>query len=422
MLLYRSDRQNGVTGIQAPDKKKGSAVKQSVASSGPNARVALPGNVSAELDNDVWAQSFGGCASRDEMTVAMRELLDSGTLQVGYRLPSIRTLQEITGLRQHDVYRALETLAEEGRIEQRRGSGTFVLGAPRRRSGNGSKTLHLGVVPPSWDPGMSHHTVAMFLAGITEQAGMQHTVQLVPAIVPEQMPMSFVEHVRSLRLDGLIWIKPPVAPPPAMVCLLAAGIPVVAVGRTYAHLPVISADFDFDRMGDVIAEYLVRKGRKKLLCMVGVRNDQLMINQIGAIRAAMERHGLALPENRLVTVRIAAAAQVYAADLRDSVESFFRQHNDFDAVFSIYSDQFDVLTSIHESGFRRCPEDFIHIHQDSSNVWAGQQWPPFRTAMLSSPVRAVGRFAVKELERVLGVNEHPEPEDLGSRIELDPYE
>jgi hypothetical protein len=42
--------------------------------------------------------------------------------------------------------------------------------------------------------------------------------------------------------------------------------------------------------------------------------------------------------------------------------------------------------------------------------------------MLSSPVQPVGRQAVKELERILGINDNPEPESLGPRIEFDPYD
>lgn len=355
------------------------------------------------------------------MVGALRELLDSGALQAGYRLPSIRKLQEISGLRQHDVYRALETLATEGRIEQRRGSGTFVLGSSRKQASNGHDTLRIGVVPPSWDPGVSHHAVAIYLAGITEQADLRHTIQLVPARVPEQMPMTFLDHVRSLGIAGIIWIKPPVSPPPALVCLLAAGIPVVVVGRTYAHLPVTTADYDHNILGEEIAEFLERKGRKKLLCMAGVRNDQLMVDQLAAIRGALERRGLALPDSQIVTVRIASAAHVFSTDLRESVTQFFHQHDDFDAVFSVYSDQFDVLTAMHESGYRRCPEDFIHIHQGACNLWAGQQWPPFPTALLSAPSEAVGRLAVKKLERLLGIETYAEPEDVGPRIEFDPY-
>jgi len=371
--------------------------------------------------SDLWVRSFRKCESREEMTGVLRELLDSGTLQVGYRLPSIRKLQEISGLRQHDVYRALETLATEGRIEQRRGSGTFVLGAQRRQGSNGHGTLRIGVVPPSWDPGVSHHAVAMFLTGITEQADLHHSIQLVSARVLEQNPMAFVEHVRSLGLEGIIWIKPPVAPPPAMVCLLAAGVPVVVVGRTYAHLPVVSADYDHAAMGGAIADFMIQKGRKKLLCMAGVRNDHLMVGQLAAIRGALQERGLDLPDDQIVTVRIASAANVYSTDLRESVMQFFRQHEDFDAVYSVYSDQFDVLTSLHESGHRRCPEDFIHIHQGSCNLWAGQQWPPFPTALLSAPSEAVGRLAVKKLELLLGVHEQLEPENVSPHIEFDPY-
>lgn len=361
------------------------------------------------------------CHTRDDLIESLRELLEAGGLPAGYRLPSMRKLQEISGLRQHDVYRALEVLAREGWIEQRRGSGTFVLGGNGRGARRGSDSLRIGVIPPSWDPAVSHHAVAMFLTGITAQAGIRHQVQLVPARLPEEMPMDFVDHVRAMGLEGLIWVKPPVAPPPALVQLLAADVPVVVLGRSYAHLPVPMVNYDHAVMGEEVARYLVRKNRSKLLCMAGVQNDQLTVDQLVALRAALERHGLALPDDQIVTVRVASAARVYSVDLRSTVLDFLKRHADFDAVFTAYSDQFDTLTEIHESGFRRCPDDFIHIHHGSLNVWAGQQWPPFPTAFLSAPSEAVGRQGVKELEKRVGVETDHQPEDLGPRIEYDPY-
>jgi len=359
--------------------------------------------------------------SSDDFTDALRTFLNSGTLESGYRLPSVRKLRDLSGLRLHHVNRALETLVAEGRIVQRRGSGTFVADAQERGKKNALESLRIGVIPPLWDPGFAEHAISFYLSGITEQSGLRHRVHVAPAGIAELHPTEFVNHMRSWGLDGVIWLKPPVFPPLALVRLLEAGMPVVLVGRAYPDLPTKAVLLDHKAVGEALVQYIVNKGRRKLLCMVGVRSDHYTRDHVESIRAAMEKRGMALPDDQVVTVRLENVVKTYSMDLRRNVLDFFSQHPDFDAVFSMYPDQLGALAHLHETNVRRCPEDFIHIHYGQLNVWKGQVWPPFLSAFSSSPSTESGRQAVKELERMLGVEGDLTDEDLAPRIDHDPY-
>ncbi|MEC9244733.1 GntR family transcriptional regulator [Nitratireductor rhodophyticola] len=63
---------------------------------------------------------------------ALRLLIETDALGTGAALPSERLLAEITGLSRVTVRRGIELLVREGVLEQRRGSGTYVL-APVER-------------------------------------------------------------------------------------------------------------------------------------------------------------------------------------------------------------------------------------------------------------------------------------------------
>lgn len=372
-------------------------------------------------ENLLFRNSIEKAETGEALVESLRGFLDRGEFEGGYRLPSVREFQELSGLRHFHVSRALDTLEAEGRIVKRRGAGTFVVGPPTEVETSAKASLKIGVVPPDWDPCFSHHVIALMSKGISEQSGLRHALHLVPGNIAEPQPVEFVRHVSAMGLDGLIWIKPPVAPPVALVRLVDAGMPVVSVGRAYAQLPVKAVLEDLDAMADNLVEFLISKGRRKLICMTGVRNDSYTMAHVNAVRAAMERRGMALPDSQIVTVRLESAAKTFSLDLAPSVLHFLAQQPDFDAVFSMYSDQIGTLAHLHDTNVRRCPEDFIHIHFGQMNVWGGQQWPPFPSAFTTASGTLIGRQAVKELERMLGVESDLTDEDSVPRIIHDPY-
>lgn len=361
-------------------------------------------------------EALQSCRSQADLIAALCRTMDDVPLPAGYRLPSMRKLREWTGLRHHEVYRALGVLATEGQIEQRRGSGTYVCprkGTARQRSGRQSR---IGVVPPVWDPSASHHGVALILNGISAQADVRHRVEIVPPRVTKLPPAEFMAHIRSLNLEGMIWVQPPAAIPPPLVSLADSQTPVVLTGRPYAQLPLPAVTVDNEALGDALVERLRREGRSRLVCMMGTRDDLYGANQLAAIRAALERHGMSLPDANIVTVHLSGIPGFYSINLRDSVLGFLLKHPGFDAVYTLYPDRLDTLVLLHERHQRRCPDDFIHMHFGQLNIWEGQQWPPFPTAILEVPYQAVGRQAVRELEKLMGVEDGQESEDLAPRF------
>src|SRR5579872_3058696 len=78
----------------------------------------------------------------------MSQLIETGTLSEGSRLPSVRDLARRAGVSAYTVTTTFERLHARGLIEPRRGSGHFVA---RRRKPLTTAPVELGP-PPNPDP------------------------------------------------------------------------------------------------------------------------------------------------------------------------------------------------------------------------------------------------------------------------------
>ncbi|WP_113153554.1 GntR family transcriptional regulator [Nitratireductor sp. OM-1] len=81
----------------------------------------------ALLARDMQASEADATPLYIRLANAIRRLIDAGTLEAGAALPSERILAEATALSRVTVRRGIELLVREGVLEQRRGSGTYVL-------------------------------------------------------------------------------------------------------------------------------------------------------------------------------------------------------------------------------------------------------------------------------------------------------
>ena len=70
-----------------------------------------------------------------QITAWLTEEIEKGTLCYGERIPSEKELAEQFGVSRQTVRRALKTLGDEGVVESRRGSGTYVCEKKSVRSG-----------------------------------------------------------------------------------------------------------------------------------------------------------------------------------------------------------------------------------------------------------------------------------------------
>jgi DNA-binding transcriptional regulator YhcF (GntR family) len=66
----------------------------------------------------------------EQLRTAIRQLIVTGEMSVGTRLPTVRQLAADLGLAPGTVVRAFRELESEGMIESRRRHGTYVTGLP----------------------------------------------------------------------------------------------------------------------------------------------------------------------------------------------------------------------------------------------------------------------------------------------------
>ena len=79
-------------------------------------------------DHAPVTRSASGYSAWRLISEELRLDIDGGRLQTGDRLPTENVLAERFGVNRHTARQALAALAEEGLVESKRGSGTFVTG------------------------------------------------------------------------------------------------------------------------------------------------------------------------------------------------------------------------------------------------------------------------------------------------------
>ena len=86
------------------------------------------------------ARSSSGYSAWRLITEELRVEIDDGRLRTGDRLPTENILAERFGVNRHTARQAIASLAEDGLVESRRGSGTFVIGEAVRLHRIGLRT------------------------------------------------------------------------------------------------------------------------------------------------------------------------------------------------------------------------------------------------------------------------------------------
>lgn len=348
----------------------------------------------------------------------LRADIRDGMYPPGERFPSMRDLAAKTKMTYSAVIRAVEILQSEGLVEKHSGSkGTYVTdGSGSTNASNtgdpaATKSKRIGVVLPFWAVSTSHYVVSDILMGITGQAAQrQCRVELIHNTGDEAMAFGFVDEVMSLGLDGVIWVQPAPTHELNIARLIDRGVNVVATGRRFGRLPIATVHEDIHHTGELVAEHMAKRNSKELVVLSGPLTDDYSTDRIEAIRQALKNRGLELPDENICVAHTFAMDQNLPGQrsLEAAVNSFLVEHKGFDTVFALHPNHLGPLVKLHESGKRKCPDDFSLIHLSPACVPVRQLYPQVPIALIQWPLANIGKAAVCKLDGLWGNDSEPE--------------
>lgn len=235
----------------------------------------------------------------------LRADIAAGRYAAGARLPSESQLVKQFGVSRPTVGRALLDLQNEGLIERRAGSGTYVKGGAAGQAA--SSTGQLGLLIPGLDTTEIFQLICGELASLARVH--EYSVLWGGSTHPRQDTDASLEHAEELcqqfierKVSGVFFAPYELMPEQEQanrrlaVSLRQAGIPVVLLDRDLVPFPNRS-DFDLvgiDNMagGYLLAEHLIKLGCRHLRFVARPRSAPTVDARIAGVREALARHQL----------------------------------------------------------------------------------------------------------------------------------
>ena len=226
----------------------------------------------------------------------------------GARLPSEAQLVKQFNVSRPTVARALRDLQQEGIIERRAGSGTYV--AHKESAALG--TRQLGLLIPGLGTTEIFEIICGELASLARVEG--YTLLWGGSTHPRQDQDTSREHARELceqfierRVTGVFFAPFELTPKQEEVNrqiaerFREAGIPVVLLDRDFTAFPHRSqfdlVGLDNVAAGYVLAEHLIKLGCQRLAFAVRPLSAATVDARIAGVREALGRHRLHVPAN-----------------------------------------------------------------------------------------------------------------------------
>lgn len=317
----------------------------------------------------------------------IRQQIEQGVLVQGDRIPSENEMMERFEVSRQTVRRALELLTEEGVVEGRRGSGTYVSVNTRRYTG---KEVRIEVMLTFVDtyifPSMVRGIEAVLSKeGCTLQIGVTDN-----AVEKERMRLK--ELLRTKSVDGVIaeTVKSALPNPNLELYreLGRMGIPVLLVNSFYRELDIPHVSLDDRRAGYLAAKHLAECGHTRIGGIFKADDGQGHLRYAGYTDALMERE---------IKVRGAQVIWIDSDEIKDMEEEsvkFLKRLKDCTACVC-YNDEIACkLVNILRRAGIRVPQDMSVVGIDNSGM-AGFCAVPLTS--VRNPVEELGRAAAEQI-------------------------
>jgi DNA-binding LacI/PurR family transcriptional regulator len=315
----------------------------------------------------------------DQITTQIRDLIVSGELKPGEKLPSYNQIRATYGIHTNTMEKVLVRLEGEGLVERRRGSGVFVC-PPARKS--------------------THGVIGLSGGGFTFEGNSSYWMQLMRGIrqaadeAGQQLLMLDESHKGWEKADGVLvcdWLaykdpsRIPVAQPSVSLLVPVAG-----------GASVFADDYTGTRQA---VEYLLNSGHTRIAFLHSYDSEQPALQKrVSAYRDAFEAVNLEWQPQweRCIQENFVEGEQIITAshnEMRRWIECDWKKldctallcHNDETAV--------GAIKCLHEHG-QQVPNDVSVIGFDDTEIC---QLTSPKLSSVRVPLREIGAEAIKLL-------------------------
>jgi GntR family transcriptional regulator of arabinose operon len=324
----------------------------------------------------------------------------NGNFQYGDKIPTENDLAAKFSLSRFTVRRAIDILANEGFLEKRHGSGTYV----KATNPNRDRAGIIGIITTYLDD----YIFPSIIRGI-ESVLTLHGFSLNLGITENKLgkETACLRVMLSQNIDGLIiegtksaLINPNIG---LLETFRARGIPVVFINGNYSDYDSSYILMDDEMSGQMVAQYLIDNGHRKIGGIF--KSDDIQGHRrYRGMEKAMQLSGISVEENSLLWYTTENLEQIFRTEYDHLLLNRFK---DCTALIC-YNDQIAlrVIRTFERNGVK-IPEDISVIGFDNSELC---EVSPVKLTSVTHARSAMGEAAANMLLELLA------QKDLSSAI------
>ena len=324
----------------------------------------------------------------------LRREIAEGVFRDGQTLMTEEELRFRFDVSRQTVRQAIALLEDDGLVDRRRGSGTYVRHGPRRRQG----TIHVGVVT-TYITDYIFPSIVQGIEGVLNEAGA--VMNLSATYNDARKERNILERMLDGQVDGLIVEATRAARDPEnddlYRRLAERNIPVLFMNSYYPQLVnvphVVMDDYGGGR---IAAREVISRGYRKPGGMFKV-DDLQGKERLNGFLDEMSSQGIAIPEERLLLFGTEERMTLFQTKMgKDFTAKLLRREMD---CMTCYNDVFalSLMTILQREGMN-LPEDMGFIGFDNA-PYAEMSKPGLTT--LGHPKEAFGSLVAEKLLRMI---------------------
>lgn len=324
--------------------------------------------------------------------------IENGSLSRGNKLPSENDLMERFGVSRQTVRRAMEALTQDGVVEGRRGSGTYVTVNTRRYAG---KEVRIAVMLTYVDTYI-FPSIIRGIESVLSQEGCALQIAMTDNAVEKERRL-LKEFIHTQSVDGIIaeTVKSAL-PNPNMELYREVenlGIPVLFVNSYYKELDIPHISMDDRKAGYLAAKHLAECGHTRIGGIFKADDGQGHLRYAGYTDALMEQ------EIKIKGDQIIWIDSEELRTMEEESSKFIKRLKGCTACVCYNDETAYKLVGIFQKAGRRVPNDLSVVGIDNSGL---AKFCPVPLTSVENPVEELGRTAAEQIIGKILKNEEME--------------